>query len=1113
MAADGDKPNVRNIRTGNAKVGVQADHIVGDVDMGGFFNGPMHRPTTPLQTGGGDIGSEEPEAAGATQGPGIEALRAERARAAHGAENLRNQENSAYASAGADQAAAHTNDPKNTTGNIDKAKNSEQAGGNWDNKYTGGKQKVIGKAFLKRKGPAGVVITVVTGGGLGIAGLISPAGALIHVKEIIQEKFDTMSSVVEERSILAMRSRIFSTVDTNATCKIKVKCRYKGLTENEMKNLRESGADVLDADGKPITKSKLTGRYTGGKTLVVPHIDGSKEKIEAKAYSAAVRSNPSVKSAVKSVWSSAYGVLQKSKASLDWRASKKLTTNPDVGDGSDKDPEQEARKKIFSMDSGEELSTDAVAPAQSDYTTDKDGKKVLNGNQVPDLDQFSSGLNKASDEARAALAKGDFVAPIPSDIAGAAAMDPSPISSGFFGKAFGYLNPTSIIVGMCTTYKLANAAVMISRTYLLVNAMRYAAIFLAAADKVKAGDGNSNLVSQLMTILERVDPYNDAFGDSVGYQWAAYGTLPDKDIASSATGNAVIHALALSVAWVNHTLGKKNVRTGCKILTNPVTQGLLSLTSFIPGGGAIFSGLKTVLTAGAKTTIEGSIKKSIEKLIVKNVKDKLTKDALKSAGKIAGKEILKMAGGALGIFVAGYFLERYFVPYMLHLNMNGSEDGVTALDTVANGRDATNQGTGLDYGMQPIKADKASAFMQFDQNYKNTYEADMRAQSNPFDILDPYSASNSLASTLFNFSSKLKNSNILSAPAAILSAINPTNLLGSTAHAVPVNDAGCDDEYLNDQKLATTPFCNVIVGYSNTNKLENTTPEQNTDWMLNQNQIDENGDPVPDSDYAKFQEKCGTNAGSMTITDFEPAEGSETEVMPEVCYSDKTDSDEWQNFYLYNIDTSTGDAMDAKPVDTSSSNVKYIAVGNIPLEGKDVGASVFGGKQVSGGLWAANWADNGGNDNGNSQSSDGTKQSKCNTNAPHLTGTVSFAELDMGKALGDIPDCTKLEIKFKDSGKTIIATKQDIGSGGGDVNGHKRAVDLWWQAANALGFNVGTGVVTIHAVDPSTPETSTTTSAFRPTPSSKTIGSLFNNITKIGDFSIASPSAKVGVGR
>ena len=158
-------------------------------------------------------------------------------------------------------------------------------------------------------------------------------------------------------------------------------------------------------------------------------------------------------------------------------------------------------------------------------------------------------------------------------------------------------------------------------------------------------------------------------------------------------------------------------------------------------------------------------------------------------------------------------------------------------------------------------------------------------------------------------------------------------------------------------------------------------------------------------------------------------------------------------FYLYTIDNGTIDAMDApddQPAEQSNSP-KYIAVGNIPASGMVVGASVFGGKQ-SGGKWVEDLADNGGNDLGN--------------HGNHMTGTPAIAELDMGKALGGIPDGTRLEIEY--NGKKIIAEKSDIGTGGGDVEGHKRAVDLWWQTANLLGFKDGTGVITIHAVEQGT---------------------------------------------
>jgi hypothetical protein len=75
----------------------------------------------------------------------------------------------------------------------------------------------------------------------------------------------------------------------------------------------------------------------------------------------------------------------------------------------------------------------------------------------------------------------------------------------------------------------------------------------------------------------------------------------------------------------------------------------------------------------------------------------------------------------------------------------------------------------------------------------------------------------------------------------------------------------------------------------------------------------------------------------------------------------------------------------------------------------------------------------------------------------NLNGTMAFAELGMGHALGGLPYRAQARITFQ--GKSVIATKLDIGLGGVGCGGHARAVDLWWETARALGFN-GLGVVT-----------------------------------------------------
>lgn len=108
--------------------------------------------------------------------------------------------------------------------------------------------------------------------------------------------------------------------------------------------------------------------------------------------------------------------------------------------------------------------------------------------------------------------------------------------------------------------------------------------------------------------------------------------------------------------------------------------------------------------------------------------------------------------------------------------------------------------------------------------------------------------------------------------------------------------------------------------------------------------------------------------------------------------------------------------------------------------GKTVGASMYGGP---------------------TDPSSGTRGYKGDT----LTGTMAFAELDMGTALGDLPYRTKLRITNPKNGKSVIAEKLDIGAGGGPVQGHARRIDLWYETANAIGFGTGTGLVQIEKTD------------------------------------------------
>lgn len=106
-----------------------------------------------------------------------------------------------------------------------------------------------------------------------------------------------------------------------------------------------------------------------------------------------------------------------------------------------------------------------------------------------------------------------------------------------------------------------------------------------------------------------------------------------------------------------------------------------------------------------------------------------------------------------------------------------------------------------------------------------------------------------------------------------------------------------------------------------------------------------------------------------------------------------------------------------------------------------------------------------------------------------LRGKSAYAELGMGHALGGLPYKTKLKITNLANKKSVVAEKLDIGLGGGPIQGHTRAIDLWYETAAAIGFN-GYGLVSVeYTNDPTATvggSTSATVSGGNPTDASTT---------------------------
>jgi len=165
--------------------------------------------------------------------------------------------------------------------------------------------------------------------------------------------------------------------------------------------------------------------------------------------------------------------------------------------------------------------------------------------------------------------------------------------------------------------------------------------------------------------------------------------------------------------------------------------------------------------------------------------------------------------------------------------------------------------------------------------------------------------------------------------------------------------------------------------------------------------------------------------------------------------------------------------------DGGGTHYKYIAVKDIPVAGLQVGATFYGalGAPVKGHYVVSNLRQGGTKDGGAYNGYDDNGVGACGGKYNNLTNQSTWAEDGLGKILGDVPCGTKLLLTY--NGHTVVAEKGDISGGGCDgsekqcaVDGHERAIDLWWQTAKALCFSNQPAAITIHAVPQSTRTTS-----------------------------------------
>jgi len=805
-------------------------------------------------------------------------------------------------------------------GDLRSVKSGEEAR-SWSSSYDGSKAaqkqdtKTKVKLGIKRFSPAGIALLLIGGGGiLGGGGFFASIGG-INFKEIVTQKLDSMTAVLTERSDQAFYLRLFSPPDpTSKGCAIKVKCRYKGMTERQMQRLEIQGAQLVGKDGKRVTKNKF-GRYTGGQKLILPNGDA----VDATQFKAALRDagGKDVRSVLRGVFAPRY-ISWNDKIAKDIRIKKRMTSNGKWGKEGD---EKEGQKQLAKAAAGEDVNASAD-DKNTQYQKNPDGSDKLdsNGNKIPvqqapgsaglDLGDDAENINDEAERLRTEATNGTPRTPLPDDVASVAAMQEY---QGKFSatkgikSVIGFLNPLDLLSGFCTVYQMINLILVLTITYYVAEMMRVMAQFFSTWDRIKEGSGTPDDAEKSMSLMQQADQFGDSYGESFTYNYAAYGTVTDIALGASARGNEAIKTLATVMRTTNEAVGGRTVaKNGCNILTNPVVQGALALTSFIPGEGQLANAGIKVLSKEGMALVKNAIKEQISSFVAKN----LTKEGLKASTKAAGKNIIKIAKSkTTAIFLGAYLFARYGVPYIAQLMSYTSFTGAGGkklADGMGGGLDSYNAITARSRGFSMLTKKQALAYDQFNKQSTGTYIADMQADANPFDFNNPYSAGNRLAAAVNPLLSHLdftQPSKVLSLPGAIVSSLKTNTLFSNTAFADAQDDQDalnyCQDEYFDANDIASTPYCNEKYGVRDIGMLTGVDPDKVIDYMHDNKQIDDNGDPVPDSPYAKFVSECVTGSDEKFVGDF----GEDNQEINPDCYNSNDQNYAREMYHLYYIDT------------------------------------------------------------------------------------------------------------------------------------------------------------------------------------------------------------------
>jgi murein DD-endopeptidase MepM/ murein hydrolase activator NlpD len=476
-------------------------------------------------------------------------------------------------------------------------------------------------------------------GGIGVGGMVAavilwliinltPGALLIGLKENQTNKFmSNLTGALEERSNHVFRIKFTkSNLTTNSLCAIKVKCKFKGLSNKGATRLAASAEKL----GHKLEIHRPTGaaRLLGGKTAV-SGITFNGQRIAAADFDRFARNNLDFKTtrllalSPKTFWTSSPHGKRFMKTKILVGKAKAI-----IGKNS-----EERKKAARSRVSGNIAEPGQTKPVAGETDEERQRRQA---NQTDES-------KKVSDEAekrRTAYDNGDR-------------MSRPSVSSGFNAGRAGAtaIRGVSILGGAdatCVALNLISAVGYGAKVMGSLQLIRYAWVYYNTADSVKAGDATTEEVEFLAGILTTPDQDGRTVGESFGDNWVSYGFIGDqRETLEYRVGGGLSDALIGIPNFLNDITGGGS-RTACKIITHPITRigsGLLGLVA------AVFSGGTSLAVTGSLAVAAGVVLYAVEAVLKPILIDLVagTLVTFDENGVQAGNAITA-GGGALGTY-------------------------------------------------------------------------------------------------------------------------------------------------------------------------------------------------------------------------------------------------------------------------------------------------------------------------------------------------------------------------------------------------------------------------------------------------------------------------------